>query len=71
MQHRLDLIYPLDCLNIDLELLGIERRTGEKVLLRPDQPVPEGFVKKGGRKTRRSKQRKSKRKSFLKSRKIR
>jgi hypothetical protein len=45
-------------------------KTGEKIILRNDQEVPEGFVKRGGRKTRKSK-RKSKRRLFLKSRKIR
>jgi len=45
-------------------------KTGEKLLLRSDQDFPEGFVKKGGRKTRRSK-RKSKKTSLLKSRKVR
>lgn len=45
-------------------------KTGEKLLLRSDQEIPEGFVKKGGRKTRKSK-RKGKKRSFLKSRKVR
>jgi hypothetical protein len=45
-------------------------RTGEKIILRADQDIPEGFVKKGGRKTRRSK-RKSKKRSALKLRKVR
>ena len=45
-------------------------KTGEKIIVRTDQEVPEGFVKKGGRKTRKLK-RKSKKRSFLKSRKIR
>lgn len=45
-------------------------KTGEKLLLRSDQDIPEGFVKKGGRKTRRSK-RKSKKRSLLKLRKVR
>ena len=45
-------------------------KTGEKILIRVDQEIPEGFVKKGGRKTRRSK-RKSKKRSALKLRKVR
>jgi hypothetical protein len=45
-------------------------KTGEKILVRSDQDIPEGFVKKGGRKTRKLK-RKSKKRSLLKSRKIR
>jgi hypothetical protein len=45
-------------------------KTGETILLRPDQTIPEGFVKKGGRKTRRTK-RKSKKRSALKLRKVR
>jgi hypothetical protein len=48
----------------------INPNTGEKVILAPGQDVPEGFVKKGGRKTRKSK-RKPKKRSPLKSRKIR
>lgn len=44
--------------------------TGERIILRQDQEVPEGFVKKGGRKTRKSK-RKTKKRSMLKLRKIR
>lgn len=45
-------------------------KTGEQIIVRPDQTIPEGFVKKGGRKTRRSK-RKSKKRSALKLRKVR
>jgi hypothetical protein len=45
-------------------------KTGERLILRADQEVPEGFVKKGGRKTRKLKKR-SKKRSLLKSRKIR
>jgi len=45
-------------------------KTGERLILRPDQSIPEGFVKKGGRKTRKAKRR-SKKRSLLKSRKIR
>lgn len=45
-------------------------KTGEKIVLRPDQNIPEGFVKKGGRKTRKTK-RKSKKRSMLKFRKVR
>lgn len=48
----------------------VNSKTGERILLSPGQDVPEGFVKKGGRKTRRSK-RKSKKRSMLKLRKIR
>lgn len=48
----------------------VNPKTGERILLRPDQEIPEGFVKKGGRKTRKLK-RKSKKRSFLKSRKVR
>ncbi len=48
----------------------INPKTGEKVILSPGQEVPDGFVKKGGRKTRKSKRR-SKKRSLLKSRKIR
>lgn len=44
-------------------------KTGETILVRVDQEIPEGFVKKGGRKTRRSK-RKSKKRSALKLRKV-
>jgi hypothetical protein len=51
-------------------LTYINPKTGEKILVRSDQEIPEGFVKRGGRKTRKSK-RKSKKRSFLKSRKIR
>jgi hypothetical protein len=45
-------------------------KTGETILLRSDQEIPEGFIKKGGRKTRKSK-RKSTKRSLLKLRKIR
>lgn len=45
-------------------------KTGEKVLVQSNQEVPEGFVKKGGRKTRKSKRR-GKKRSLLKSRKVR
>lgn len=48
----------------------VNPKTGEKILVRTDQDIPEGFVKKGGRKTRRSK-RKSKKRSPLKLRKVR
>jgi hypothetical protein len=48
----------------------INPKTGEQIILRPDQEVPEGFVKKGGRRTRRNK-RKSKKRSLLKLRKVR
>jgi hypothetical protein len=51
-------------------LTYINPKTGEKILVRSDQEIPEGFVKRGGRKTRKLK-RKSKKRSFLKSRKIR
>jgi hypothetical protein len=51
-------------------LTYVNPKTGEKILVRSDQEVPEGFVKRGGRKTRKSK-RKPKRRSLLKSRKIR
>lgn len=47
----------------------VNPKTGEKILVRTDQDIPEGFVKKGGRKTRRSK-RKSKKRSPLKLRKV-
>lgn len=52
------------------ELAYTNPKTGERLILRPDQEVPEGFVKKGGRKTRKAKKR-SKKRSLLKSRKIR
>ncbi len=48
----------------------VNPKTGEKILVRTDQDIPEGFVKKGGRKTRRSK-RKSKKRLPLKLRKVR
>ena len=48
----------------------INPKTGEKIILRPDQEIPEGFVKKGGRKTRKTK-RKTKKRSLLKLRKVR
>jgi hypothetical protein len=43
-------------------------KTGEKIIVRADQEIPEGFVKKGGR---RRKTRKSKKRSTLKLRKVR
>jgi hypothetical protein len=46
-------------------------KTGEKILLQSNQDIPEGFVKKGGRKTRRKSIRKSTKKSLLKFRKVR
>lgn len=48
----------------------INPKTGEKITLQLDQEVPEGFVKTGGRKTRKSKRR-GKKRSLLKSRKVR
>lgn len=45
-------------------------KSGENIILRSDQEVPEGFIKKGGRKTRKSKRR-GKKRSLLKSRKVR
>jgi len=52
------------------ELAYTHPKTGERIILRADQEVPEGFVKKGGRKTQRRK-RKSKKRSMLKFRKVR
>lgn len=53
------------------ELAYTNPKTGERIILRPDQEVPEGFVKKGGRKTRRRKIRKTKKRLMLKFRKVR
>jgi hypothetical protein len=51
-------------------LTYINPKSGEKIILRSDQEVPEGFIKKGGRKTRKSK-RKTKKRSVLNLRKVR
>lgn len=45
-------------------------KSGETIIVRADQAIPDGFVKKGGRKPRR-KTRKSKKRSTMKFRKIR
>jgi hypothetical protein len=45
-------------------------KTGEIILLRADQEVPEGFVKKGGRRRPMTRKQK-KRRSTLKLRKVR
>ena len=46
-------------------------KTGETILMQANQEVPEGFVKKGGRKSRRMKRKQKKRRSTLKLRKVR
>ncbi len=48
----------------------VNPKTGEKILVQTDQYILEGSVKKGSRKTRRSK-RKSKKRLPLKLRKVR
>jgi hypothetical protein len=48
----------------------INPKSGERIILAPGQEVPEGFIKKGGRKTRKLK-RKTKKRSMLKFRKVR
>ena len=53
------------------ELAYTNPKSGERIILRSDQEVPEGFVKKGGRKTRGRKLRKTKKRSMLKFRKVR